>query len=217
MLYLDIMGHDIRNHLQAVIMASDILEHQELGFEVSTALDIISESVRNSQSLISKVHATMDLLSAPMSNISLRNSLVNSLKRLKKTYDDIDIEVKYHVKDPLVFADEFLEQLLTNILENAVEHSEKRVRRVWVELRESAEDYTVSIKDNGPGISDEEKETLFDPSRRFGGVGIHQSIRILQKHGGHMTVHDRVSSDPNQGSEFRIRFPKGPSVKSRGK
>ena len=125
--------------------------------------------------------------------------------------------MKHRVQEAFVSADEFLEQLLNNILENTVEYNEKRVRKVWVELRKSVEGYTVSIKDNGSGISDEEKETLFDPSRRFGGVGIHQSIRILQKYGGDMTVHDRVTSNPSQGSEFRIRFPKGPSIKSRGK
>ncbi len=38
--------------------------------------------------------------------------------------------MKHRVKEAFVFADEFLEQLLNNILENTVEYNEKRVRKV---------------------------------------------------------------------------------------
>jgi len=79
---------------------------------------------------------------------------------------------------------------------------------LWVDIQESGQGYQVSIWDNGQGISDDKKDSLFDPSRRFGGVGIHQTIRILHKYGGHISVHDRVASDPTQGAEFRIWFPK---------
>ncbi|MHA1423696.1 MAG: PAS domain S-box protein [Candidatus Thorarchaeota archaeon] len=208
LLYLDIMSHDLRNHLQAVVMASEIMQYMELDVESILALEIIIEAVQKSQKLINKVLATRDLLSIPLSELPLRPAIENSLALVKTNYDDVIIEKKYHILNPLVNADKFLEQLLMNILDNAIEYNERVERKVWIEVQEMGHGYQVSIKDNGQGISDEKKESLFDPTRRFGGVGIHQAIRILQKYGGHISVHDRVASDSTQGAEFRLWFPK---------
>ena len=105
-------------------------------------------------------------------------------------------------------ADKFLGNLLTNLLENAVLHNNSKIRHLWVVLSEVNEGFEISIADNGPGIPSSKKETLFDPERRFGGVGIHQALRITQKYGGRMNIHDRVYGDSSQGAEFRIWLPK---------
>ena len=65
-----------------------------------------------------------------------------------------------------------------------------------------------SESDNRPGISDEKKEILFDPERRFGGVGIHQALRIAQKYDGHISIDDRVANDSSQGAKFRLWLPR---------
>ncbi len=208
LLYLDIMSHDVRNQLQAIIMASEILEHMELDVESILALEIITESVEKSQKLINKVLATKELLSMPLSVIPLKRAIDNLLMTLKVDFDDVIVNTQFRVENPLVQADKFIEQLFMNILENAIEHCERKMREVWIELQDREKGYQISIMDNGPGIPDGKKESLFDPRRRFGGIGIHQSIRILKKYGGRMSVHDRVESDLSQGTEFRIWLPK---------
>ena len=211
MLYLDLMGHDIRNHLQAIIMGTEILEQLEIRPEVREMVDLVVDSVKNSQNLIKKVQATRDLLSVPLSNTSLREALEDCLQVLNETYDDVQIEVKWGPQHPIVLADEYLGNLLMNILENAVLHNDKKKRRVWLSLREVEGGYEVAIADNGPGILDERKESLFDQDRRFGGVGVHQVLKIAQKYGGHITVQDRVPGDSSKGAEFHIWFPKSTS------
>jgi len=211
MLYLDLMGHDIRNHLQAIIMGMEILEHKDLGPEARQTVDIVVNSVKNSQNLIKKVQATRGLLSVPLSSTPLREALEDCLQVLNETYDDVQIEVNLGAQQPTVFADKYLGNLLMNILENAILHNDKKTRRVWLDLREVEEGYEVAIADNGPGILDERKESLFDQSRRFGGVGVHQALKIAQKYGGRMSVHDRVHGDSSQGAEFRIWLPRSTS------
>ncbi len=208
LLYLDIMSHDVRNQLQAVVMASEIMQHMELDVESILALEIIIESVEKSQKLINKVLSTRELLALPLSEFSLKVALENSLESLTEIYADIQIETRCSPKNPQVNGDKFIEQLLMNILENAVEFNERKDRKLWIDIQESGQGFQVSIKDNGQGISDAKKDSLFDPSRRFGGIGIHQTIRILQKYGGNISIHDRVASDPTQGAEFRLWFPK---------
>ena len=95
-----------------------------------------------------------------------------------------------------------------NLLDNAVVYNNKKTRQIWVELIEVDEGYEISIADNGAGIPDEKKDILFDPDRRFGGVGVHQVRRIVQKYGGKLSVHDRIDGDIEQGAKFRIWVPK---------
>jgi signal transduction histidine kinase len=68
--------------------------------------------------------------------------------------------------------------------------------------------YEVSIADNGIGIPDAVKASLFDTSRRFGGLGLHTARYIVEKYNGRIEVHDRVNGNPGQGAEFRIWIPK---------
>ncbi len=211
MLYLDLMGHDIRNQLQAIIMGTEIVEQLDIRPEVREMVDIVSDSVEKSQNLIRKVQATRELLSVPLSNTSLRTSLEDCLQVLNETYDDVQIEMNLAAEQPTVFADKYLGNLLMNILENAILHNDKKSRRVWLDLREAKGGYEVVIADNGPGIANDKKENLFDQSRRFGGVGVHQAFKIIQKYGGHITVQDRVPRDSSKGAEFHIWFPKSTS------
>lgn len=108
---------------------------------------------------------------------------------------------------------EFIALLLVGIAigdldENAVIHNKKRPRRVWVTLRKTKGGFEISIADNESGISDEKKESLFVPERRFGGVGIHQALRIAQKYDGHISIDDRAAKDSSQGAKFRLWLPK---------
>jgi PAS domain S-box-containing protein len=207
-LYLDLLGHDIRNHLQAIVMGTEILTSTDLDANLSSVTDLITESVERSRNLIQKVQVTRGLLAIPLSEKSLRSALEDSLEVLKATYEDLEIEVDYKIRRAIIEADQYLVILLMNLLENAIIHNNKRPRRVWVTLRKTKGGFEISIADNGPGISDKKKENLFAPERRFGGVGIHQALRIAQKYDGHISVDDRVANDASQGAKFRLWLPR---------
>ena len=154
------------------------------------------------------MQATRGLLSAPLTEKPLRAALEESLEALKETYEDLEIKADYKIRRPKVRADQYLDDLLMNLLDNAIIHNNKNPKKVWVTLREAKGGYEISIADNGPGISDEKKESLFDRERRFGGVGIHQALRIAQKYGGYLSVDDRVANDSSQGAKFRLWLPR---------
>jgi signal transduction histidine kinase len=92
---------------------------------------------------------------------------------------------------------------------NAADHNTSDKPHIWVNLYERDSGIVVSIADNGPGIPDQTKKILFDMSRRYGGVGLHQSHQIINKYGGRIEVHDRILGDSSQGVEFRLWFPRG--------
>ncbi len=185
-------------------MGTEILATTSLDPKLASLIGLNIESVERAQNLIQKVQATRGLLTVPLTEKSLRNALEESVGALKATYDDLEIKVNYRLRRSKVKADQYLDNLLANLLENATIHNNRSPRRVWVTLRESKGGYEISIADNGPGISNEKKENLFDPERRFGGVGIHQALRIAQKYGGYISVEDRIVNDSSQGAKFLV-------------
>lgn len=207
-LYLDIMQHDLRNYLQAIMLGADILQHAELGVEFRGIFELIVESVENSQALIKQVQATRGLLSVPLTEVTFLEMIKECVQSLEETFEDVIVEIDDGGLNPIIFADIFIKQLLMNLLRNAVIHNNSKVRRVWITLKESEDGIVFCISDNGDGIEEGRKIELFDPERRFGGLGIHQAKSIIDKYSGRITVHDRVPGDYSQGSEFRVWIPK---------
>ncbi|MHA1863615.1 MAG: MASE3 domain-containing protein [Candidatus Thorarchaeota archaeon] len=208
LLYLDLLGHDMRNHLQAIGMSGDILKAMSKDAATDITLEIIYESVRESCKLIDKVQNTRGLITSPLYDVSLLDSLKTAIEIIQCNYEDVIIDVKSDTENAIVSADEFLVRLLVNVMENGVEHNTNKERRLCVKLGDDNEGFVISIADNGVGIPDSKKESLFDPLRRFGGLGVHQALQIVGKYNGHMSVHDRVMGDSIKGTEFLIWLPK---------
>jgi signal transduction histidine kinase len=130
------------------------------------------------------------------------------IEALTTRISDEIFQIHLEIPDALVSADEFLELLLSNILMNAIEHNPKPKKQVWVELKANDDGYIITIADNGHGIPDSRKLTIFDTSRRFGGLGLHQSFQIAEKYGGKIEIRDRIDGKPDQGAMFWIWIPK---------
>ena len=120
----------------------------------------------------------------------------------------MEFETSITIRNAVIEADDFLELMISNIMMNAIEHNPNNEKSVWVKLSDTDTGYIISIADNGKGIPDPVKASLFDTSRRFGGLGLHTAHYIAEKYNGRIEVHDRVVGDPSQGAEFRIWIPK---------
>ncbi|MFW9850239.1 MAG: PAS domain S-box protein [Candidatus Thorarchaeota archaeon] len=207
-LYLDLMGHDIRQQLQ-VIMNSATLLRTATEDEVRTSfLGIIEEAVQRCSRLIEEVRATEHLLAMPLESRSLPDSLQKIIQALEHHSATTTFNSQFDIEKAEVLADDYLELLITNIIMNAIEHNPKESKTVWITLEDAQKGYVLKIADDGPGISDTRKKQLFDMARRYGGVGLHQSSQIIEKYGGTIIVNDRVSGKPEMGAEFQIWFPK---------
>jgi len=107
-----------------------------------------------------------------------------------------------------------LEQVVTNLLSNAVRYSPQggTVRVRFVLTSDYAE---LQVRDEGIGIPPESLASLFQPfarasnatSRHFGGLGLGLFIcrEIVQRHGGDIWAE---SPGPHRGSAFHVRLPR---------
>jgi signal transduction histidine kinase len=106
-----------------------------------------------------------------------------------------------------------LEQVVTNLLENAAKYTEPG-GRIEVELREENGQAWLCVRDNGIGLAAENLEVIFDLftqinatlDRTTGGLGIGLTLvrRMLALHGGTIEVH---SAGLGQGTQFIARLP----------
>ncbi|MFW9847878.1 MAG: ATP-binding protein [Candidatus Thorarchaeota archaeon] len=204
---LDIMGHDLRNRLQAALLGAEILGDTCGGADSIDAIDVIIGSVVALGDIIEKVQATRGFLNVPVSETSLDETIMQAVKILKYRHPNAIVNMDITVSGAMIMADTFLENLLLNLLENGIIHNTNLKKQVWISLREDKEGYLVTISDNGPGIPSHVRGSLFDPERRFGGVGIHQSVRIAKKYGGRITLTNRIPDNPGEGAEFRVFLP----------
>ncbi|MFW9769106.1 MAG: ATP-binding protein, partial [Candidatus Thorarchaeota archaeon] len=99
--------------------------------------------------------------------------------------------------------------------ENAVEHNPNAEKKVWVRLSEEGDGYEIAIGDNGHGITESLRTSIFDVTRRYGGVGLHQAKQICDKYDGQIGTRDRVEGKPNEGIEFVVWLPKIKVVNSK--
>jgi signal transduction histidine kinase len=174
----------------------------------ASLVEAIDRCVGRCAKLISKVEIIEELNSVSLKRRSLIAALKTSVQELSEKYADAVVEVRYHTENAVVRADEFLEDLLWNILENAILHNHRTSRRVWILVGEEKGGFQVSVADNGAGIPNSDKAILFDVSRRLHGVGIPQICHLADKYGGTIEVRDRVDGDHTQGTEFRLWLPR---------
>ncbi|MFT3764149.1 MAG: ATP-binding protein [Minicystis sp.] len=105
-----------------------------------------------------------------------------------------------------------LEQVLANLITNAIKYGPGQRIEVAVEARGAAA--RVSVRDHGMGIRPEDAGRIFGrferavSSRNYGGLGLGLFIsqQIVEAHGGAIDV----ESEPGEGSVFTVTIPRGP-------
>ena len=102
-----------------------------------------------------------------------------------------------------------LKRAVRNLVENAVRYGDQ----ARVEITASNTDVAISVEDNGPGISPQDRERIFEPfvrleesrNRETGGIGLGLAIArtIIRANGGDIVV----SEGSTGGAKFTIQLP----------
>jgi PAS domain S-box-containing protein len=105
-----------------------------------------------------------------------------------------------------------LEQVLTNLIGNAVKYAPE-APRIEISAKSTGAEVTVAVTDHGPGISKESQAHIFsqfyrvrDRDRHISGLGLGLYItrEIVERHGGHIWV----KSEPGKGASFLFTIPR---------
>lgn len=107
-----------------------------------------------------------------------------------------------------------LAQVFINLIQNAIQAMKPTVRDrnhlIVIEAKSFESHHLIGVRDNGPGISEANLRKIFNPfftTKVVGegtGLGLSISYRIIESHGGTVSVH----SDGSSYTEFQIQLPR---------
>lgn len=210
-------SHELRNPLAVIQTNADVaLWDEGVPAEVKTRLQAVRRASERMHRLVDDLLALarLELQAAQRTEVDLA-SVVNEVS------DELDPLAKAHglsieqaaERGVRVVADrDALKRALANLLDNAFRHSPPGAPVRVAAARENGW-AVLRVADDGPGLSPEEQEHVFERfwrsdsarSRESGGTGLGLAIvrRIAESHGGAVSV----SSTPGAGSTFEIRLP----------
>ncbi|MCD1294264.1 histidine kinase [Methanocella sp. CWC-04] len=222
-LYVDLMGHDI-NNMNQITMGYLELAHNILKCEgklESCHIDLVEraiESLQNSSRLIGNVRKLqrekMGLYTPEILDVGkILEEVVSQFQHIPNR----DVKINYTpVKGYFVEANELLRDVFINLIGNAVKHSTGPLTinvGVNIAIDEGKEYFEVAVEDNGPGIPDKLKKTLFDrlniadTRARGKGFGLCLIKMLVDDFKGKLRVEDRVPGDHSHGTRFVVTLP----------
>ncbi|TFG01159.1 MAG: PAS domain-containing sensor histidine kinase [Promethearchaeota archaeon] len=220
--YRDLLAHDmgnILNNIQSSIQLLELLDsNQEMSKEKKDAMNIIKKQVKRGSSLISNVRKLSDIngIELPLKTIEIKGFITSAFKDICSRFQEREVEVRRNIpKDAIkVEAGDLLLDVFENILINGCIHNDSKKIELEInvsKIRKNEERYIqVEFKDNGIGIIDENKESIFQRSikrgKSKGGMGLGLSLvkSIIEQYNGKIWVENRIEGDYTQGSNFII-------------
>jgi signal transduction histidine kinase len=219
--FLSSAAHDLKTPLTSLVTQAQILhrrsERDPLAPADRAGLNrLLEQSLRLKNLMlelldVSRLEHTS--LLGELEEVDLRELLRTMVGREAAAWRRVELEADAD-KTPVIAAVDTLrfEQVLTNLVENALKYSPLETRvviRVWLEDGEAR----VSVQDRGIGIPTQDQPLVFErfhrarnvDDRRFAGMGLGLYIAraIVVQHGGRIWLH----STPGQGSTFFVAVP----------
>jgi signal transduction histidine kinase len=202
------VAHEIKNPLNRLSLLFELLKKR-----IPAALE---EDVSLGKEEIQKISRIIDQFSTSLKPIDLKKEqfrlqdLISEIKKsLTQEIREKRVDIQYSQHLPIVLhADKgLLNQAFLNLLRNSLEASDEG--NIMIRAARYKKKILITIKDNGRGIPEEDKDYVFDPffsrKKEGMGVGLYLTKKIIEAHEGRITF----QSEPGQGTTFLIHIPGG--------
>lgn len=216
------IAHDLRNPLNSISMVSELLVQKSADKDQELARIVL----RQVHSLDQLVQDLLDVSRIEAGQLDLKFTW-HELKPLIR--DAVDFQRggrdlhqwKVDLPDDAILChcDRVrMGQVLNNLLSNAMKYSPNG-GLIIVRVRQNAEEISIEVQDQGIGVPPDEQDRIFKPFQRSSqtrhtipgiGLGLSASRRIVEAHGGHLTV----ASADGGGSLFRVVLPRKEAAES---
>jgi len=216
---LSSVSHDLRTPLAAITGAATTLLDDKVRLDEAGRRELVRTISEEADRLNRIVRNVLDMTRLESGRLEMRKEWQSVeelagvvLGRLAEKIAGRSVSVNLPADLPLVYVDPILiEQVLTNLLENALRYTPAGSMLTLSAYGEDNE-VAIELEDKGPGIEPGDEERIFEKFARGaggtgGGIGLGLSIckAIVNAHGG--TI--RAGNRPQGGAFFRFTLPVG--------
>jgi PAS domain S-box-containing protein len=225
-LFTDIMRHEVLNPLGVIKGIAQFMDRME-EFKGRKEIEVIRRNAEKIERIIessvkfSKISAMEKL---DFQEMDLDKILKEVIKNMRPMAEKKGMKIKYKpLKGSMTKVNPIIKDVFTNLLSNAIKYSPPKTL-INVDLEDIGDKWRVVVKDQGVGIPDEYKKTVFErfiraDKRGVKGTGLGLAIvkRIVDLHKGEVWVEDNVVEHTDekgrrktkkQGSVFYVTIPK---------
>ena len=208
------IAHEINNPLTGVIGFSDMLMERKLPQDMREQVEIIADGSRRVADIVKRLLTFARQHKPVRAMVNINDLIANTLNMrsyVLKT-NNINVITEYDATLPLITIDPGqIQQVFLNLIVNA-EYSMKKTDKpgeLKITTKIINDKITVSFRDNGLGISEENMKRLFQPfftTKPVGegtGLGLSLSRSIIAEHSGTLSVESKI----NEGATFFIELP----------
>lgn len=219
--FLSRVSHELRSPLQSVISALDVVEERfvrgpdeaELLAKVRRGAMALNTQVRDLLTLARGDVGKMEINAMPFEVGELAFTIASEV-RAEARAKSLELIVERPNEPIFVVADPArIDQVLTNLLTNAVRHTDSGVVRLKLHpFDNSIGSLRFEVSDSGPGIHEDRIPTLFDPYTRFGelttkGDGAGLGLAIVRSVLRFLDGKVAVDSVAGHGTTFTVTIP----------
>ncbi len=218
--FLENMSHEIRTPITSIIGYLNLLSEENLVNEKRTKYT--KTAIKSSNKMISSINNFLTLLRSDKLSLvqNERTSFnLNDFILERITYYIPDFEIKkiklyyktnFNDKVAIIYDIESLKAIINNLISNAIKYSNSNTS-VYFTFNITESNLIISVKDEGLGISEKDKEKIFERfyqtsnNKTIGGFGIGLSLinELVKRLEGTIDL----ESELNKGSLFKVSLP----------
>ena len=172
-------------------------------------LSLGKEEIQKISRIIDQFSTSLKPIDLKKEQFHLQDLILEIKKSLTEKIREKRVDIRYSQQLPIVLHGDkgLLNQALLNLLKNSLEASDGG--NIVIRATRHKKKILITIKDSGKGITEEDKDHVFDPffsrKKEGMGVGLYLTKKIIEAHEGTITF----QSEPGRGTTFLIRIPGG--------
>lgn len=212
--FLQIVSHELRSPLTPLTGFLQMVRKQALTGETIDA-DLLERAEHQVGRLARLIDSVLDMtrlerkVELDLETIDLRDVVARSTDLWQSDPRGVNISVSVPDHAVMVRGDvDRLEQVITNLVDNAVKHSDA-AGRIDVSLTSSENGPSIVVRDDGRGIASDDLPHVFERFYSAGktrgglGIGLYITRQLVEAHGGTISV----SSSFGDGATFEVSLP----------
>ncbi|MFB6221238.1 MAG: sensor histidine kinase, partial [Halolamina sp.] len=205
-----LLRHDVQNGMMVIDSRAEHLREELDGREAEFAGTIVSRA-REISDQIDRIRTALNTLTEGTETdaVHLTELLETRVATFRDSYPAV--ELRTDIEDSLrVEADNILDDVIANLLRNAVEHNDKDRTEVELTAAATGDSVRIEVADNGPGIPEEHREEVLQRGVSGGnadgaggsGFGLFFIDTMVESYGGDIRIED---NEP-EGTRFIIEL-----------